>query len=112
MGDQQAVYGQLIDALCRERRFDEAFAYAERAKARALVEMLASREQRNDTRTACRLRAARVPPCWPTCARPGRNSSPVAGRHLPRRTTPATANHPGSEGPCRCRSPSSPRWSP
>lgn len=44
VGNKQDVYGHLIKALITSQRPGEAFEYAERAKARALVDMLASRE--------------------------------------------------------------------
>lgn len=44
IGDKQAVYGRLVDALIVAGRNEEAFEYAERAKARALVDLLARRE--------------------------------------------------------------------
>ncbi|MEM8793797.1 MAG: CHAT domain-containing protein [Pseudomonadota bacterium] len=44
VGDKQRVYGDLIKLLIESGRADEAFAYAERAKARALVDLLASKE--------------------------------------------------------------------
>ena len=45
VGDKQDVYGRLVALLCSQGRYTEAFAYAERAKARALVDMLASRNR-------------------------------------------------------------------
>ncbi|WP_165787553.1 CHAT domain-containing protein [Minwuia thermotolerans] len=48
VGDKQAVYRDLIGALIREGRVSEAFAYAERGKARALVDILASKESFGD----------------------------------------------------------------
>jgi len=45
VGDKQDVYARLIDLLLDDNRSAEAFAYVERAKARALVDLLAS--QRN-----------------------------------------------------------------
>ncbi len=44
IGEKQAVYGRLIEALVEQRRWDEAFDYAERAKSRALVDLLAERK--------------------------------------------------------------------
>ena len=44
VGDKQAVYSDLIDVLIRAGRYKDAFEYIERAKARALVDMLASRQ--------------------------------------------------------------------
>jgi len=43
VGDKQKAYGQIVDYLVAEHRNAEAFQYAERAKARALVDMLASK---------------------------------------------------------------------
>ncbi|ANK81118.1 MAG: hypothetical protein TEF_10160 [Rhizobiales bacterium NRL2] len=48
VGDKQAVYRDLIGALIREGRAADAFAYAERGKARALVDILASKESFGD----------------------------------------------------------------
>lgn len=45
VGDKQAVYADLVTALMDKGQYDEAFAYAERGKARALVDMLASKKQ-------------------------------------------------------------------
>ncbi|MBF0251683.1 MAG: CHAT domain-containing protein [Alphaproteobacteria bacterium] len=45
VGDKQAVYGSLIGLLIDAGHHEEAFAYAERGKARALVDMLAERGQ-------------------------------------------------------------------
>jgi CHAT domain-containing protein len=45
VGDKQAVYHQLVGALVKAGRYTEAFSYAERGKARALVDMLASKKQ-------------------------------------------------------------------
>jgi CHAT domain-containing protein len=45
VGDKQEVYKNLISTLIQQRKFGDAFAYAERAKARALVDMLASKKQ-------------------------------------------------------------------
>ncbi|RME35478.1 MAG: CHAT domain-containing protein [Gammaproteobacteria bacterium] len=44
-GDKQRVYSDIVTALMDEGAFDEAFAYAERGKARALVDMLASKKK-------------------------------------------------------------------
>ncbi|RLL49446.1 CHAT domain-containing protein, partial [Mariprofundus sp. EBB-1] len=44
-GDKQTVYSDLVTALMDVGRYDEAFAYAERGKARALVDMLASKKK-------------------------------------------------------------------
>lgn len=44
VGDKQAVYGQLVELFLRQGRVDEAFNVAERAKSRALVDMLASKQ--------------------------------------------------------------------
>lgn len=43
--DKQILYKDMIDLLIAQKRDAEAFAYAERSKARALVDMLASSEQ-------------------------------------------------------------------
>lgn len=43
-GNRQAVYGRLVSALYESGRHEEAFAYAERAKARALVDILAAKQ--------------------------------------------------------------------
>lgn len=45
VGNKQAVYRSLVAVLVAENRPGEAFEYAERAKARALVDMLASKEK-------------------------------------------------------------------
>lgn len=42
-----SVYGDMISLLVGQKRFDEAFAYTERAKARALIDLLASRSDLN-----------------------------------------------------------------
>ncbi|WP_158592152.1 CHAT domain-containing protein [Noviherbaspirillum sedimenti] len=52
VGDKQAIYSHLIGALIRARRDGEAFELAERAKARALVDMLASKENFGQSTTA------------------------------------------------------------
>ena len=44
VGDKQSVYGQLIAALFNAQRPAEAYEYMERAKARALVDLLANKE--------------------------------------------------------------------
>ena len=53
VGDKQQVYNNIITLLFNQGRYAEAFEYVERAKARALVDMLASRGQftRTDTST-------------------------------------------------------------
>jgi len=43
VGDKQAVYGRLISLLVAQNAASEAFAYVERSKARALVDLLASK---------------------------------------------------------------------
>ncbi|WP_161957631.1 CHAT domain-containing protein [Mariprofundus sp. EBB-1] len=48
-GDKQEVYSMLVKTLMDTGRYDEAFAYAERGKARALVDMLASKQQFGST---------------------------------------------------------------
>ncbi len=50
VGNKQAIYSRLIAVLIRAGRDGEAFEFAERAKARALVDMLASKE--NFTRSS------------------------------------------------------------
>lgn len=45
VGNKQEVYQSLIAALFHENRYIEAFEYTERAKARALVDMLASKKR-------------------------------------------------------------------
>lgn len=50
VGDKQEVYRDLIDALIDAGRPAEAFAYAERGKARALVDILASKESFGSSR--------------------------------------------------------------
>lgn len=44
VGDKQNVYGRLIAVLIRQGQADEAFDYVERSKSRALVDMLASKQ--------------------------------------------------------------------
>lgn len=44
VGDKQAVYRQLIAALFADRQYDAAFEYVERSKSRALVDMLAAKQ--------------------------------------------------------------------
>lgn len=44
-GSKQAIYADIIGALLRLGRIDEAFEYTERAKARALVDLLASKKK-------------------------------------------------------------------
>ena len=44
VGDKQAIYAELVVHLTRQGRAAEAFEYAERGKARALVDLLAQRE--------------------------------------------------------------------
>ena len=62
VGNKQEVYQSLIATLFHENRYVEAFEYAERAKARALVDMLASkkrflgRERTSSTQTAAFLK--------------------------------------------------------
>lgn len=43
VGDKQALYFNLVRALCRERDYEKAFEFVERAKSRALVDLLASK---------------------------------------------------------------------
>jgi len=53
VGDKQEVYSRIISLLFEQSRYSEAFEYVERAKARALVDVLASRDRfsRADTST-------------------------------------------------------------
>lgn len=44
VGDKQAVYRQLVGALFADRQYDAAFEYVERSKSRALVDMLAAKQ--------------------------------------------------------------------
>ena len=44
VGDKQAVYQHLVAALLAENRNAEAFEFVERAKSRALVDMLAAKQ--------------------------------------------------------------------
>jgi CHAT domain-containing protein len=44
VGDKQGVYFRLVHCLCAESQFEPAFEYVERSKARALVDMLASKK--------------------------------------------------------------------
>lgn len=44
VGDKQEVYGRIISVLYRNNQFAEALEYIERSKARALVDLLASRQ--------------------------------------------------------------------
>ena len=44
VGDKQALYFGLVQALCHEGEFERAFEYVERAKSRALVDLLASKK--------------------------------------------------------------------
>lgn len=45
VGDKQEVYGRIISALYRAERHSEALEYIERSKARALVDLLAARQE-------------------------------------------------------------------
>ncbi len=45
VGDKQKVYHRLIAALYKANRFSEAFEYVERSKSRALVDLLASKQE-------------------------------------------------------------------
>jgi CHAT domain-containing protein len=45
VGNKQSVYLDLVDALLHMKRHDEAFEYVERSKARALVDILASKKR-------------------------------------------------------------------
>jgi len=49
VGDKQEVYSRIISLLFELSRYSEAFEYVERAKARALIDMLASRNQFRST---------------------------------------------------------------
>jgi CHAT domain-containing protein len=44
VGDKQAVYHELIQALSADKQYEQAFEYVERAKSRALVDLLASKK--------------------------------------------------------------------
>jgi len=44
VGDKQAVYHNLVSALFADKQYDKAFEYVERSKARALVDLLASKK--------------------------------------------------------------------
>jgi CHAT domain-containing protein len=44
VGDKQAIYFNLVQALYHERKYERAFEYVERAKSRALVDLLASKK--------------------------------------------------------------------
>jgi CHAT domain-containing protein len=44
VGDKQSVYRQLVAALFADRQYAEAFEYVERSKSRALVDMLAAKQ--------------------------------------------------------------------
>ena len=44
VGDKQAVYHELIQALYADKQYEKAFEYVERAKSRALVDLLASKK--------------------------------------------------------------------
>ncbi len=44
VGDKQAVYHHMIAALCKNGQYEKAFEYVERAKARALVDVLATKK--------------------------------------------------------------------
>jgi CHAT domain-containing protein len=57
LGDKQAVYGALIGSLAQVGDWQQAFVYAERAKARALVDLLAERHDLSPPRSP----DARVP---------------------------------------------------
>lgn len=47
VNDKLAGYGDMVNLLIKQGRYKEAFAYAERSKARALVDILAARKQVN-----------------------------------------------------------------
>jgi CHAT domain-containing protein len=51
VGDKQAVYRQLVSLLIRHGDVEEAFGYVERAKSRALVDMLASQRNFSSSQT-------------------------------------------------------------
>ncbi len=44
VGDKQALYFNLVQVLCYEKQYEKAFEYVERAKSRALVDLLASKK--------------------------------------------------------------------
>jgi CHAT domain-containing protein len=44
VGDKQAVYNNLVRVLYQDKHYEEAFEYVERAKARALVDLLATKK--------------------------------------------------------------------
>lgn len=44
VGDKQALYFQLIQVLLQQKQYEKAFEYVERAKSRALVDLLASKK--------------------------------------------------------------------
>ena len=44
VGDKQAVYHHLVSALIADKQYEKAFEYVERSKARALVDLLASKK--------------------------------------------------------------------
>jgi len=48
VGNKQEVYGNLVNILIKTGRYSEAFIYAERGKARALVDLLASKKYFGD----------------------------------------------------------------
>jgi len=45
VGDKQAVYGRLVDTLYQAGRIEQTFEYIERSKARALVDLLATKNE-------------------------------------------------------------------
>lgn len=49
VGDKQSVYETLIDYLAQQNQIDEAFAFVEKSKARALVDILAQKETLGDS---------------------------------------------------------------
>ena len=59
-GDRQGVYYNLVAALIEAHRYGEAFEYSERSKARALVDMLASKKQFRGVKTDSIQRAALI----------------------------------------------------
>ena len=65
VGDKQAVYHDLIRVLYEDRQYEKAFEYVERSKSRALVDLLASKEdfafRGGDEKEIRTLLAAQIP---------------------------------------------------
>lgn len=57
VGNKQAVYRDLVDALVGSGEVEQAFEYAERSKARALVDLLASKQHFGDQKSTRRVMA-------------------------------------------------------